>query len=133
MSEAMGSAVGRPATSFMIGSKASRLAGGIRAIRHPATAKGKSARATRLQRVFHSGCCIIGRSSLDRTALAAFLIEAPNEDGTAMPIEPGLNAVAYVGRAIDSGVFVMGNAMFLSADIPNQVGAALDGLHLADD
>ena len=50
-----------------------------------------------------------------------------------MPIEPGLNAVAYVGRAIDSGVFVMGNAMFLSAHIPNQVGAALDGLHLADD
>jgi hypothetical protein len=48
-----------------------------------------------------------------------------------MPIEPGLDAIAHMGRPIDSGVFVMRDAVVLAPDIADQIGAAFDGLYLA--
>lgn len=49
-----------------------------------------------------------------------------------MPVEPGLNAIAYVGRAIDFRVFIMGNAVFLAPDVAHQVGPTFQCLDLSD-
>jgi len=67
-----------------------------------------------------------------RRALSATSIETADEHGTPVAIEPGLDAVAHMGRAIDPSILVMRNTDFLPLDVSDQVRATLQGLHLAD-
>ena len=86
---------------MIVGSNASLLAGGMAAIKHTATARGKSARATRLQNAFQSGCCMMGnRPTGAGRLLSTIFLDTADQHGTPMPVEPGLNSVADMGRAI---------------------------------
>ncbi len=64
--------------------------------------------------------------------LSPITIQAADQDGAAMTIEPGLNAVAYVGRSVDPGILIMRYTEFSPLGIPDQVRATLQGLDLAD-
>ena len=71
-------------------------------------------------------------SSEEGRVLSTVAIEAPDQHGTAMAIEPGLNAVANMGRSVNPSILIMGNTDFLSLGVPDKVRATLQGLHLAD-
>jgi hypothetical protein len=49
-----------------------------------------------------------------------------------MAIEPGLDAVTYMGRSVDPGVLIMWNTYFLTLSAADEIGATLQGLDLAD-
>ncbi len=49
--------------------------------------------------------------------LSTTSIETADEHGTPVAIEPGLNAVAHMGRSIVPSILVMWNADFLPLDI----------------
>jgi hypothetical protein len=48
-------------------------------------------------------------------------IEAVDYHGAATVIEPALNAVAHVGRSVDSGILIMRNTDFLPLCVSDQV------------
>jgi len=64
--------------------------------------------------------------------LPDILIEASDEHGPALSIEPGLDAITHMRRPIDPRVLIVGNTMFLPEAIANQIRSALYRLHLAD-
>ncbi|HEU5409209.1 MAG TPA: hypothetical protein VFU48_15685 [Nitrospira sp.] len=64
--------------------------------------------------------------------LSTIPIEAADQDGTAMAIQPGLKAIAHMGRSVNPSILVMRNSDFPSLCVPDQVRATLQGLHLAD-
>jgi hypothetical protein len=49
-----------------------------------------------------------------------------------MAIEPGLKAVAHMGRSVNPSILVMRNSDFLPLAVPDKIRAALQGQHLAD-
>jgi hypothetical protein len=58
-------------------------------------------------------------------------IEAVDDHGAATVIEPALNAVAHVGRPVDSGILIMRNTDVLPLCVTDQIRGAFQGLHLA--
>jgi len=64
--------------------------------------------------------------------LPGLLIKASDEHGSALPIEPGLDAIAHMGRSIDPRILIMGDTIFLSANIADQIRSAFHGLDLTD-
>ena len=64
--------------------------------------------------------------------LPGLLIKASDEHGSALPIEPGLDAIAHMGRSIDPRVLIMGDTMFLPANIADQIRSPFHGLYLTD-
>lgn len=48
-------------------------------------------------------------------------IEAADFHGAATVIEPALNAIAHVGRSVDSGILIMRNTDILPLCVPDQV------------
>jgi hypothetical protein len=60
-------------------------------------------------------------------------IQTPDQHRAAVPIEPGLNAVADMGRSIDPGVLIMGDTDFLPVGVAYEIRTALQSLDLAND
>ncbi len=51
--------------------------------------------------------------------LSPISIEAADQHGTALAVEPGLNAVPHMGRSVDLGIFIMRNTDVLPLGVPN--------------
>ena len=51
--------------------------------------------------------------------LSATSIQTTDQHGTPMAIEPGLNAVAHMGRAVNPRILVMRNTDFLPLGVPD--------------
>jgi hypothetical protein len=64
--------------------------------------------------------------------LLPIFIEAADFHGAAAVIEPALNAVTHVGRAVDLGILIMRNAEFIPLCVADQVRGAFQGVHLAN-
>ena len=51
--------------------------------------------------------------------LSSISIETPDQHGTALVVEPGLNAVAHMGWSVDLGIFIMRNTDVLPLGVPD--------------
>jgi len=61
------------------------------------------------------------------------IIKTADKQGTAMLIEPGLNAVTHVDWPVDLGVLIIRNTYFSSLGIQDYVCGPFQRLHVADD
>jgi hypothetical protein len=57
--------------------------------------------------------------------LSTIPIQAADQHGAALVIEPGLNVIAHMSRSVNPGIFIVRNSDFLSLSVPNQVRTTL--------